>query len=87
MTKDERRELLNSLYALVFPLLNKYEDRYSNGHARTQILTEELAQKMDQWIASQTPAKHNPDECHTCGLKNKVLDERGRCDHCVFECR
>ena len=53
MDKAERREFLNQLYALVFPILNKYEARGSNGHARTQILSEELADKMDVWIKNQ----------------------------------
>lgn len=26
-------------------------------------------------------------ECKTCGLKGKLLDEKGRCEHCEFECR
>ena len=53
MDKDERREFLNQLYALVFPILSKSEARGSNGHARTQILSEELADKMDVWIKNQ----------------------------------
>ncbi len=46
----ERFEIMNQLYALIFPILAKYETRGFNAHQRAQTITHEVADKMETWI-------------------------------------
>lgn len=50
----ERYELMNQLYALICPTLEKYEVRGSNAHHRTQALVLKLTDDMHDWILSQS---------------------------------
>lgn len=53
MTKDEEREIQNQLYAIICPLLAKYESRGFNSHARTQAIMVEVVERCNEWIAKQ----------------------------------
>lgn len=54
---DERARVLNELYALIFPVLAKYETRGFNAHQRTQNIAMTAADEMQDWISRQAAPK------------------------------
>lgn len=48
----DKRVFLNDAYKLVYPALMPHETRGYNAHTRAQILCDELAEKVEQWILS-----------------------------------
>jgi hypothetical protein len=53
MSKDEQRELENKLYSAICSVLQKYERKGYNSHARTQEITKTIVARMNVWIALQ----------------------------------
>lgn len=53
LSKDERRELLNKLYEIIYPPLMKEETRGYNAHTRAQLISEEMVKEMEHWISRQ----------------------------------
>lgn len=50
---EELYDVSNQLYALIFPILSKYETPGYNAHSRAQSITMETAEKMGAWIWQQ----------------------------------
>ncbi len=55
-TRDflERNHVENEAYALVFPILAKYETRGFNAHQRAQNLVRKLADDMSEFVRQNT---------------------------------
>lgn len=49
----EAYQVANTIYALVCPILEKYEAGGSNGHHRTQVICQEVVEEMEKWILNQ----------------------------------
>lgn len=49
-TFEEARDLENQLYALILPILAKYEARGFNSHQRAQNISSKAVEEMRQWI-------------------------------------
>lgn len=53
MTEDEKCQLLNSLYAAIFPILSNYETIGYNAHQRAQNIADSALSLCEEWVIKQ----------------------------------
>ena len=55
MTNRERVDIENALYAVLCPVLAKYEVRGYNSHTRAQLICQDVIKQANAWILLNHP--------------------------------
>lgn len=53
----EAAQIMNDVYATVFPVLAKYETKGFNAHTRAQKIALETCVAVEEWVSVQETAK------------------------------